>query len=155
MASPNDKAWMNEAVELRSQKPRHILFMCVANSARSQIAEGLARAAAPKGVRISSAGSEPKTVNPLAIDVLSEIGIDISAHRSKAVDEIDSRSVDAVITLCAEEVCPVFFGPAKRLHWGMPDPALADGSKEQQLVAFRKVRDELQHRLTVLFSGWI
>ena len=104
-------------------QPRHILFLCVANSARSQMAEGIARSLAPHGVKVSSAGSSPTSVRPQAIQVLNEIGIDISGHRSKGLDSIDAGSVDAVITLCAEEVCPVFLGKAHRLHWGLPDPA--------------------------------
>jgi arsenate reductase len=100
-----------------------ILFLCVANSARSQMAEGLARAAFGERVRVQSAGSEPTTPNPYAIEVMGEIGIDIGAHASKSVDTIDPASVGTVITLCAEEVCPVYLGKARRLHWPIPDPA--------------------------------
>ncbi len=102
--------------------PRHVLFLCVANSARSQMAEGIARALAPEGVRVSSAGSEPTSLRPEAVEALREIGIDISGHRSKGMDEVE-RPVDAVVTLCAEEVCPAWLGPALRVHWGLPDPA--------------------------------
>ena len=112
--------WRVEAEALRNRRPRHILFLCVANSARSQIAEGIARSLAPPGVKVSSAGSFPASVRPQAIRVLEEIGIDISGHRSKGIDSIDAGSVDAVITLCAEEVCPVFLGKAHRLKWGSP-----------------------------------
>jgi thioredoxin type arsenate reductase len=144
--------WRTEAAELRAKHPRHILFLCVANSARSQMAEGIARSLAPKGVRVSSAGSSPASVRPQAIQVLNEIGIDISGHRSKGLDSIDAGSVDAVITLCAEEICPVFLGKAVRIHWGLPDPAGVTGTEETRLNAFRTVRDELRRRLKVLFG---
>jgi arsenate reductase len=144
-------SWGAEAEELRRRALRHVLFLCVANSARSQMAEGIARSLAPAGVTVSSAGSQPSRVNPLAIRALDEIGIDIRSHTSKAVDSI-STSVDAVITLCAEEVCPVFLGKAHRVHWGLPDPAGAGGTEEEQLQAFRDVRDELRRRLAVVFA---
>jgi arsenate reductase (thioredoxin) len=145
-------AWQREAEELRRLSPRHILFLCVANSARSQLAEGIARSLAAKDVKISSAGSKPSKVNPLAIRALDEIGIDIRSHRSKIVDEIDPADVDAVITLCAEEVCPVFLGKAHRVHWGLPDPAGAGANEQEQLQAFRNVRDELRRRLAAVFG---
>ena len=116
------------------------------------MAEGIARALSPGGVRVSSAGSAPSSVRPEAIRVLEEIGIDISGHRSKGMDSIDAGSVDAVITLCAEEVCPVFLGKAVRIHWGLPDPAAVTGTEETRLNAFRFVRDELLRRLKVLFG---
>jgi len=144
--------WRTEAAELRAMQPRHILFLCVANSARSQMAEGIARSLAPQGVTVSSAGSAPAPVRPQAIQVLNEIGIDISGHRSKGLESIDAGSVDAVITLCAEEVCPVFLGKAHRVHWGLPDPARVIGTEETLLDAFRSVRDELRRRLKVLFG---
>lgn len=145
-------AWQSEAEELRRLAPRHVLFLCVANSARSQMAEGIARALAPSGVTVSSAGSEPSRVNPLAIRVLDEIGIDIRSHTSKGVQSISPAGVEAVITLCAEEVCPVFLGKAHRVHWGLPDPAGAGRTEEEQLQAFRNVRDELRRRLAVVFG---
>ena len=135
-------------------RPRHILFLCAANSARSQMAEGIARSLAPKGVNVSSAGSSPSSVRPEAVRVLKEIGIDISGHRSRGLDSIDAGSVDAVITLCAEEVCPAFPGKVVRLHWGLPDPAGATGTDETRLNAFRTVRDDLLRRLKVLFARW-
>jgi molybdopterin-guanine dinucleotide biosynthesis protein MobB len=144
--------WRTDAEELRAMRPRHILFLCVANSARSQMAEGIARSLAPQGIKVSSAGSSPATVRPQAIQALDEIGIDISGHRSKGLDSIDAGSVDAVITLCAEEVCPVFPGKARRAHWGLPDPAAVTGTEEIRLDAFRSVRDELLLRLKVLFG---
>ncbi len=145
-------SWQAEAEELRKLAPRHVLFLCVANSARSQMAEGIARSLAPAGVTVSSAGSQPSRVNPLAIRALDEIGIDIRSHKSKSVDGVSPTGVDAVITLCAEEVCPVFLGRAHRVHWGLPDPAGAGAAEEDRLQAFRNVRDELRRRLAVVFA---
>ncbi len=144
--------WEAAARQLRAARPRHILFLCVANSARSQMAEGIARALASAGVTVSSAGSRPSGLNPLAVRALAEIGLDISGHRSKGVDEIPPGDVDAVITLCAEEVCPVWLGNALRVHWGLPDPAGAGSTEAEELQAFRDVRDELRRRLSVVFS---
>ncbi len=130
-----------------------VLFLCVANSARSQMAEGIARSIAPPGVTIWSAGSRPTKVCVEAVAVLKEIGIDISSHHSKAVSEIPADEVDTVITLCAEEKCPVFLGKAERLHWGLLDPAVASGSEKDRLSEFRKTRNELQRRIEVLLKG--
>jgi len=130
-----------------------ILFLCVANSARSQIAEGVARTMAPPGIKVWSAGSRPTSVRPEAIAVLEEIGIDISGHRSKSVAEIPAAEVDTVITLCGEEECPVFLGKATRLHWGLPDPAAFEGSGEGRLSAFRNLRDELHRRIEALLAA--
>jgi protein-tyrosine-phosphatase len=130
-----------------------ILFLCVANSARSQMAEGIARALAPPGITVWSAGSRPTSVRPEAIAVLQEIGIDISRHRSKSVEEIPAGEVDTVITLCGEEECPLFLGKARRLHWGLPDPASVTGSAGERLAAFRSTRDELRRRLEVFLEG--
>lgn len=124
-----------------------VLFLCVANSARSQMAEGIARALAGDRLPIQSAGSAPSPVNPLAIRALSEIGVDASAQQSKSVDEIDRTLVDTVITLCAEEVCPVYLGSARRLHWPLPDPAGHGEDAEAGLERFRTVRDELARRI--------
>ena len=129
---------------------RGLLFLCVANSARSQMAEGLARVRFGDRVRVSSAGSSPATVNSFAIAALDELGIDISGHRSKSVDMIDPASVDLVVTLCAEEVCPAFLGKARRLHWPLPDPAGAAGSDAERLAGFRSVRDDIARRLETL-----
>jgi arsenate reductase len=150
--SVRPEEWRTEAEALRAKRPRHILFLCVANSARSQMAEGIARSLAPQGVTVSSAGSAPASVRPQAIQVLKEIGVDISGHRSKGLVSIDAGSVDAVITLCAEEICPVFLGKADRVHWGLPDPAGTTGTEETRLDAFRSVRNELRRRLKVLFG---
>jgi protein-tyrosine-phosphatase len=133
--------------------PRGLLFLCVANSARSQMAEGIARSLAPPGVKVWSAGSQPTRVRPEAIAVLTEIGIDISDHRSKAVSEIPAVDIDTVITLCGEEECPVFLGNARRLHWGLPDPAAVEGHESVRLDAFRRIRDELRRRIAGLFEA--
>ena len=143
--------WITEAEALRELGPRHLLFLCVANSARSQLAEGIARSLAPQHVKISSAGSAPTSVRPQAIEVLREIDIDISRHASRGLDEVE-RPVDAVITLCAEEVCPVWLEDAWRAHWGLPDPAEAVGPEHVKLQAFRVVREELSQRLGVVFA---
>jgi arsenate reductase len=129
--------------------PRSILFLCVANSARSQMAEGLARERFGARVPVQSAGSEPTQVNPYAIEVMREVGVDLSAHHSKSVETIDPATVDTVITLCAEEVCPVFLGSARRLHWPIADPASKDTSlsREEMLARFRTARDQIQARL--------
>ncbi|MBI5533286.1 MAG: arsenate reductase ArsC [Deltaproteobacteria bacterium] len=118
------------------------------------MAEGIARSLAPQGVVVSSAGSVPTQVRPQAVEALREIGIDISSHRSKSVQDVDGASVQAVITLCAEEVCPAFLGRAWRLHWGLSDPASVQGTADESLQAFRLVRDQLRDRLTCLFEGW-
>ena len=127
-------------------KPR-ILFLCVHNSARSQLAEGLLRAMAGDRLEVFSAGSEPSFVHPLAIRVLQERGIDASQQRSKSVNEFTNERFDNVITLCAEEVCPIFLGATHKLHWALPDPAAVSESDEDGLMAFRRIADELQKRL--------
>jgi arsenate reductase len=129
-----------------------MLFLCVANSARSQMAEGLARKLFGSRIAVQSAGSEPSKVNPYAIEVMREVGVDLSAHSSKSVQTIDAAGVGTVITLCAEEVCPVFLGKARRLHWPIQDPASKDASipREEMLTRFRTARDQIQARLEVL-----
>jgi len=144
--------WSHAARTICAHRPRHVLFLCVANSARSQMAEGIARLLAPEGVRVSSAGSEPSRIHPYAMRSLEEIGIDASGQRSKGMDEIQGP-VDAVITLCAEEVCPAWLGDTVRAYWPLPDPADVTGSEEEILGAFRSVRDELRMRLEVLFGS--
>lgn len=128
---------------------KSVLFLCVANSARSQMAEGLARRRFGDRVAVQSAGSAPSRVNPYAMEVMREVGVDLSQHRSKSVDTIDPRTVGTVITLCAEEVCPVFLGAARRLHWPLTDPASDDPSlsRDAMLDRFRAARDELQRRI--------
>jgi arsenate reductase len=130
-----------------------LLFLCVANSARSQMAEGLARRLVPPRITIYSAGSEPASVNPLAVRAMAEIGVDISNHRSKSVDEIPVDRVDVVVTLCAEEVCPVFPGSVRRLHWPIEDPGRTGGTEAERLEAFRRARDEIGRRLEEWLGG--
>lgn len=129
-----------------------LLFLCVANSARSQMAEGLARQLFGQSVRVQSAGSSPSRVNPHAIEVMAELGIDLRDQTSKSVDEIDPKDVELVITLCAEEVCPVILTNAPRLHWPLADPVRADEplTKDERLAHFRTVRDQIRARLEVL-----
>lgn len=122
----------------------NILFLCVANSARSQLAEGLARSALGPGHRVQSAGSRPSHVNPFAVQAMKEIGIDISGHASKSVDSIDVSKIDLVITLCAEEVCPVLPGKTTRWHWPVVDPAGKGVTEEQKLQCFRDARQTIR-----------
>jgi len=131
---------------------RGLLFLCVANSARSQMAEGIARTILGDRLPVQSAGSAPSLLNPLAVRAMDEIGIDISRQRSKSVDEIDREAVATVVTLCAEEVCPAYLGSARRLHWGLPDPAGHDESEAESLIRFRAVRDELGSRIERFLS---
>lgn len=130
-------------------KPTELLFLCVANSARSQMAEGLARMIFGTRVAVQSAGSEPSVVNPYAIEVMRELGVDLTAQWSKSVQTIDPAQIGTVITLCAEEVCPAFMGKARRLHWPIPDPASKDPtlSHEQMLGRFRAARDTLREMI--------
>ena len=133
-----------------------ILFMCVANSARSQIAEGLAKAIFSGSAEIASAGSKPKNVNPLAIEVMAEIGLDITKQNSKSVDDLPAdfvANLDYVITLCAEEVCPILISKAKKLHWPMPDPAGHDElSHEERLSLFRITKEAINAKLIAFKS---
>ncbi len=137
---------------MAARPERGILFLCVANSARSQMAEGLARMIFGDRVLVQSAGSEPSTVNPYAVEVMRELGVDLTTHRSKSVQSIDPTTVGTVVTLCAEEVCPVFLGQARRLHWPLPDPASGDPSisHAELLTRFRAARDQIRGRLAVL-----
>lgn len=131
---------------------KSLLFLCVANSARSQMAEGLARMIFGDRARVQSAGSRPSTVNPYAVEVMREKGVDLTTHASKSVETIDPATVDTVITLCAEEVCPLFLGKAERLHWPIDDPASSDPAltREQMLARFRAARDLIEARLQAL-----
>jgi arsenate reductase len=126
-----------------------ILILCTGNSARSQMGEGLLRSLCKGAVEAHSAGTHPSRVNPLAIEVMKEVGIDISGHRSKSLDEFAGQRFDVVITVCdnARESCPIFPGARERLHWSYPDPAAAEGSPEERLRAFRDVRDDLRQKL--------
>jgi arsenate reductase len=137
----------------RGALPRGILFLCVSNAARSQMAEGIARSAAPPGVRVFSAGSNPREVHPLAIRVLGEIGIDISGARAKSVSEIPLDAIDLVITLCSEEVCPIFPGKARHIDWAFPDPAAVEGTEAVRLEVFRSIRDQLVAKIGDFFGA--
>jgi len=130
-------------------RPKRVLILCTGNSARSQIAEGLLGDLGREDFEIVSAGVEPSYVRPEAIEVMNEIGIDISTHRSKSVDEFLNQEFDYVITVCdkANARCPVFPGQARRIHWSIEDPVAAKGNDEMPLASFRKARDELQVRL--------
>lgn len=131
---------------------RSILFLCVANSARSQMAEALARARYGAQAQVQSAGSQPSRVNPHAIAVMAERGLDLSTHSSKSVATIDPATVDVVVTLCAEEVCPLLLGAARRLHWPIDDPASTDPSltPEAMRARFRRAASEIEARLAEL-----
>jgi arsenate reductase len=120
------------------------------------MAEGLARARFGDRVRVQSAGSKPTRVNPFAIEAMREIGIDISAHASKLVDDVDARDVDTVVTLCAEEVCPVFLGKVQRLHWPIVDPAREEGALAREIVLerFRLARDEIRARIEEMTASF-
>jgi len=126
-----------------------VLFLCTGNSARSQMAEGLLRYLVGDQMDVFSAGTKPSTVNPLAIRVMQARGLDISHHRSKHLDEFRSQPFDYVITVCdkAAESCPVFPGPAQRIHWSFPDPAAVEGDEATRLQAFRQIRDALEAQL--------
>jgi arsenate reductase (thioredoxin) len=124
-----------------------ILILCTGNSCRSHLAEGILRAAAGDSFNVQSAGSKPGGyVHPLAVRVMKEIGIDISAHHSKHMDDFLKQSVETVITVCgnADQACPMFPGQVNRHHWGFYDPAHATGTEEEKLAVFRRVRDEIK-----------
>lgn len=125
-----------------------VLFLCVHNSARSQIAEALFRAKASAGAEVYSAGSEPSMVNPYAIRVLQDRGIDTSGLYSNSVQGFVDQHFDFVITLCDDEVCPIFPGAVTRLHWGMPDPSAVVGDSAEKMDAFRRTTEALDARLT-------
>lgn len=122
-----------------------VLFLCTANSCRSQMAEGWARVLHPGKIEAFSAGTRPSQVNPLAREVMQEAGVDLSVQRSKHLNEFLGQPFDCVITLCddARETCPVFPGAKKRVHVGFPDPAAATGSAPEVLDQFRRVRDQI------------
>ena len=128
---------------------KKVLVLCTGNSARSQMAEGLFRQAAGDAYEVLSAGTKPAQVRPEAIAVMREIGIDISGHRSKSLDEFTGKTLDLVITVCdnANEICPVFPGGVERLHWPFDDPAVVAGSEEQRKAAFRTIRDQIHARI--------
>ena len=137
---------------MSAMKTQSILFLCVANSARSQMAEGLARALFGDVAHIQSAGSAPSRVNPYTVKVMAEVGIDLSQQFSKSVDTIEPDRVSLIITLCAEEVCPVVLSHAERIHRPLPDPDRKDEvlTDDERLSFFRVARDKIQCRLQSL-----
>jgi arsenate reductase len=131
------------------------LFLCTANSCRSQMAEGLINHFLGDKIAAFSAGTEATYVNPTAIEVMKEIGIDISKHQSKDLTAFDGQIFDYVITLCgnANETCPLYIGGTKKTHIGFNDPAKARGTKEEVLSEFRRVRDEIKEKITAFFQA--
>jgi arsenate reductase len=133
---------------------KRVLILCTGNSARSQMAEGLLRHLAGDRLDVFSAGTHPGAVHPLAVRAMAARGLDISRHRSKHLREFETQPFDCVITVCdrAAESCPLFPGPAQRLHWSFPDPAAAEGSEAERLAAFAAVRADLEARLQAWLS---
>ena len=134
---------------------KRVLFVCTRNSARSQMAEALVHHDLAGKFEAFSAGTEPSIVQPTAVAVMQELGIDIAAARSKGLDEFAGQQFDYVITLCsqADETCPVFFGGTQKIHIGFPDPAEATGSDQEKLIAFRRVRDQIRDRVVGFLAG--
>jgi arsenate reductase len=137
------------------QKPI-VLILCTGNSCRSHIAEGILRQSAGVWLNVQSAGSKPSgLVHPLAVRVMAEIGVDISAHRSKSMNEFLDKKVETVITVCgnADQACPIFPGQVNRHHWPFDDPAHAEGTEEEKLQFFRRVRDEMRRVFEAYAAG--
>ncbi|MDA8428865.1 MAG: arsenate reductase ArsC [Geobacteraceae bacterium] len=134
---------------------KKVLFLCTHNSCRSQMAEGIVNHYLGQRFQAFSAGTEATTVNPKAIAIMAEIGIDITGHHSKTMDEFSGESFDYVITLCgdANEKCPLFFGGVERMHIGFHDPSKATGTDEEVMADFRKVRDEIKTSLLEFFKN--
>jgi arsenate reductase len=133
-----------------------LLILCTGNSCRSHLAEGILRAALGEQYQVASAGSKPAGyVHPLAIKAMSEIGLDISAHTSKHMNEFLSQDVETVITVCgnADQACPLFPGQLNRHHWGFDDPAHATGTEDEQMQVFRRVRDEIRRVFEAYAAG--
>ncbi len=137
---------------------RRVLFLCTHNSSRSQMAEGLLRARGGERYEVFSAGTHPRSVHPLAIRAMAEVGIDLSeaaGYRAKSMDEfINQPPMDLVVTVCDEaaEECPFFPGARRQVHWGFPDPSKATGTEEERLAAFREVRDGLAKRIATFLA---
>jgi arsenate reductase len=133
---------------------KRVLFLCTANSCRSQMAEGIINHFLGDKIAAFSAGTEASYVHPTAIEVMKEIGIDISKHQSKNLTAFDGQSFDYVITLCgsANEACPLYIGATKKTHIGFDNPAKARGTKEEILKEFRRVCDEIKEKLTAFFQ---
>ncbi len=136
--------------------PPRVLILCTGNSCRSHMAEGILRAAAGDVIEVHSAGSNPAGyVHPKAIAALAEIGLDISHHTSKHMNDFLDRDITTVITVCgrADQLCPVFPGQVNRYHWGFDDPAHASGTEEEIMQAFRRVRDEIRRVFEAYAAG--
>ncbi len=135
---------------------KRILVLCTGNSARSQMGEGLFRHEGHGAYDVASAGTQPSKVPPEAIAVMKEIGIDISDHRSKAVREFDGQSFDYVVTVCdnARDNCPVFPAGTERIHWSFEDPAAVQGSEDERLAAFRRIRDQIREKIQAFYRSY-
>lgn len=133
---------------------KRILVLCTGNSARSQMGEGLFRREGRGAYQVESAGTKPGHVRPEAITVMSELGIDLTGHRSKSVNEFDGQSFDYVVTVCdnARDNCPVFPAGAERIHWSFEDPAAVQGTEEERLAAFRRIRDQIQAKVQDFYA---
>lgn len=131
-----------------------VLVLCTGNSARSQMGEGLFRAEGGGEFEVFSAGTKPSSVRPEAIAVMKEIGIDISDHRSKSIDEFVAQSFDYVVTVCdnARDTCPVFPAGTERIHWSFEDPAAVEGTESRRLEAFRRTRDLIHERVMAFYQ---
>jgi arsenate reductase len=134
---------------------KRLLVLCTGNSARSQMGEGLFRAEGGERFEVFSAGTRPTSVRPEAIAVMKEIGIDISGHWSKGVDQFTGERFDTIVTVCdnARESCPAFPAPAERIHWSFEDPAAVEGSQEERLAAFRRIRDQIHERVRAFMQS--
>src|SRR5258707_5843070 len=131
-------------------QPMRVLFLCTHNSSRSQMAEGLLRTRGGQNYQVFSAGTQPRTVHPLAIQAMAELDIDLSQHWSKGIEDFESQpSMDLVVTVCAEaaEACPFFPHARRQEHWAFPDPSQASGTEEERLAVFRQVRDAIAARI--------
>ncbi len=129
---------------------KKVLFLCTGNSCRSQMAEAFLRVKAPDKFEAFSAGVNPTFINSSTIEVMSEIGIDISGQYSKSVNEYLDKDFEYVVTVCdnAKKICPVFYAKHKKIHWNLPDPAQIQGTREKRLEAFRRVRDKIEEKIT-------
>ena len=132
---------------------KRVLILCTGNSARSQMGEAWLRHLAGERFEVQSAGVQPSTLNPYAVLAMAEVGIDIRDQYSKSLNQFLQKEFDYVITVCdhAAEVCPIFPGPAQRIHWGFPDPAAVEGNHQEKLAAFEQVRDSIKSS----FENWL
>lgn len=145
---------MSEQAAL-TKSPRRVLFLCTHNSSRSQMAEGLLHTLGGSAFEVFSAGTEPRIVHPLAIRAMHEMGIDISTHRAKSLEEFrEQPPMDLVITVCDEaaEACPFFPNARHQVHWGFADPSRVEGNEEERLAAFRHTRELIADRIKQFLS---